>query len=107
MDLPSFLTLGSTGEIRVTGHRIDLYLLAQKYNDGHTAEMLHGEYPTLPLPLIEKVIAFYLENQAAVDGYMAGVESRINRLRADYQPGPGMTRMRKLAEERARAREKG
>ena len=34
MNLPDFLTLGTTGEIRVTGHRIDLYLLAQKYNEG-------------------------------------------------------------------------
>jgi hypothetical protein len=34
MNLPDFLTLGSMGEIRVTGHRIDLYLLTQKYNEG-------------------------------------------------------------------------
>jgi hypothetical protein len=27
MNLPDFLTLSSMGEIRVTGHRIDLYLL--------------------------------------------------------------------------------
>ena len=49
MNLPDFLTLGTMGEIRVTGHRIDLYLLAQKYNEGHTVEMLHCEYPHVAL----------------------------------------------------------
>jgi hypothetical protein len=41
MELPDFLTPGPAGEIRVTGHRIDLYLLVFKYNEGWTAEMLH------------------------------------------------------------------
>lgn len=106
MNLPDFLTLGTTGEIRVTGHRIDLYLLAQKYNEGHTAEMLQCEYPTLPLGLIRKVIAFYLENRADIDEYVAAVEARIDQLRSGYRPGPGMTRIRAIADERARAREK-
>jgi uncharacterized protein (DUF433 family) len=49
MNLADFLTLGTMGEIRVMGHRIDLYLLALKYNEGNTTEMLQREYPTLPL----------------------------------------------------------
>jgi uncharacterized protein (DUF433 family) len=106
MNLPDFLTLGTMGEIRVTGHRIDLYLLAQKYNEGRTTEMLHCEYPTLPLALLHKVIAFYLENRADVDEYVAAVESRIDKLRTDNRPGPGMLRVRDIVEERARAREK-
>jgi uncharacterized protein (DUF433 family) len=106
MNLPDFLTLGSMGEIRVTGHRIDLYLLTQKYNEGHTAEMLQCEYPTLSLALIHKVIAFYLENRADVDTYVAAIESRIDKLRTDYRPGPGMLRIRGIVEEQARVREK-
>lgn len=94
MYLPEFLTLGTMGEIRVTGHRIDLYLLVQKYNEGCTAEMLHCEYPTLPLALIHRVIAFYLENRAEVDEYVAAVESRIDQQRTDYRPGPGILRIR-------------
>ena len=39
MELPDFLMLGTDGEIRVTGHRIDLNLLILKYNEGHAAEM--------------------------------------------------------------------
>ena len=103
MTLPDFLTQGPKGEIRLTGHRIDLYLIVLFYKEGHTSEMLHDEYPTLPLDLIHKVLAFYVENQAEVDAYVAEVESKIEQHRADYQPGPGILRMRKLMEERTQA----
>jgi hypothetical protein len=66
--------------------------------------MLHDEYPTLPLALINRVLAFFVENQAEVDAYVAEAESRIKQHRADYQPGPGILRMRKLMEERALGR---
>lgn len=106
MELPDFLTPGPAGEIRVTGHRIDLYLLVFKYNEGWTAEMLHDEYPTLPVTLIDQVIRFYVENQKDFDDYVTSVESRIDELRAKHLPGPGMLRIRGILEERALAREK-
>jgi uncharacterized protein (DUF433 family) len=103
MTLPDFLTRGPKGEIRLTGHRIDLYLIVLLHDEGHTSEMLHNEYPTLPLDLIDKVLAFYFENKAEMDAYVADVESKIEQHRANYQPGPGILRMRKLMEERAQA----
>jgi len=103
MKLPDFLTRGSMGEIRVTGHRIDLYLIALSYNEGRTAEMMHDEYPTLPLAVIQKVITFYTENKVEADAYVAEVEAKIAQLRANYQPGPGILRIRELMEEQARA----
>ena len=105
MELPDFLTLGTTGEIRVTGHRIDLYLLVLKYNEGQTAEMLHREYPTLPLRLINDVITFYVRNRPDVDEYVATVESKIEKQHIDYQAGPGMLHIRKIIEERSHAGE--
>jgi uncharacterized protein (DUF433 family) len=101
MNLPDFLTRGSKGEIRLTGHRIDLYLIVWSYQDGFTAEMIHEEYPTLPLPLIYKVLASYLENQADGDAYVAEVEAEIARREAEYTPGPGLLRIRELVAERA------
>ena len=82
MTLPDFLIQGPKGEIRLMGHRIDLYLIVLFYNEGHTSEMLQNEYPTLPLDLIHKVLAFYFENQAEVDAYVAEVESTIKELEA-------------------------
>ena len=81
MNLPDFLTRGSKGEIRVTGHRIDVFHLVYFYNDGYSAEMLHGRFPTLKLALIHKVIVFYLENKEEVDAYVARCEAEIKRHR--------------------------
>ncbi len=72
------------------------------YNEGHTSEMLHDEYPTLPPALIHEVLTFYVENKAEVDAYVAEVESNIEQLHVNYQPGPGILRIRKLIDERAR-----
>jgi uncharacterized protein (DUF433 family) len=106
MNLPDFLTRGSMGEIRLTGHRIDLHLFVTSYNEGHTTAMIHHEYPTLALALIDKVIAFYIENKGEVDAYLAEVEARIEQLRANYQPGPGILRIHELMAERAQAKER-
>jgi uncharacterized protein (DUF433 family) len=82
------------GEIRLTGHRIDLSLIVSLYNDGHTAEMLHVEYPTLALALIYTVLAFYLDNRAAVDAYITDVERRIECQRASAPPAPTIEELR-------------
>jgi uncharacterized protein (DUF433 family) len=101
MNLPDFLTRGPKGEIRLTGHRIDLYHIVLIYDERQTAEMLHCEYPTLPLALIYKVLAFYWENKAEVDAYVADVEARVDREEAAYEPGPAQLRIRRLMAERA------
>jgi uncharacterized protein (DUF433 family) len=71
MELPEFLTQSSEGEIRLAGHRIGLYHLIERYNDGESAEMLASRYPSLPLALVHKVLGFYLDNQSDVDAYIA------------------------------------
>ncbi len=70
MKLPDFLFEAPYGEIRITGSRIGLYHIVESYNEGFSAEMLVEEYPTLPLALIHKIIAFYLENKSEVDAYV-------------------------------------
>lgn len=98
MILPEFLTRGPMGEIHLTGHRIDLYHVLSLYEEGHTAERIHAEYPTLPLALVENVLAFCHDNEAGVGAYMREVKARIARQRADYRPGPGILRLRELKE---------
>src|SRR5689334_12495042 len=82
MTLPDFLTGDLGGEIRLAGHRIGLFHLVHYYNEGYSPEMLVCRYPTLPLALIHKVIAFYLENRAAVDAYVAACRDELSRQRA-------------------------
>ncbi len=98
MNLPDFLSHEAYGEIRLTGHRIGLEHVVQYYNDGYSPEMLHEHYPTLPLPLLHKVIAFYLENKTAVDAYVAECQAEIERQRAAAPRGPGLAELRQRRE---------
>ena len=81
MTLPEFLTYASDGEIRLTGHRIGLLHVVHYYNEGHPPEMLTCQYPTLPLALVHKVIAFYLDNRGAVDQYIADSKELMEKQR--------------------------
>lgn len=101
MNLPDFLDRGQRGEIRLTGHRVDLYHVLSLYLAGHTAEMIQAEYPTLSLDLVGKVLAYYLDNRSDVDNYLAGVEAKIERQRSDARPGPGILRLRELKDARS------
>jgi uncharacterized protein (DUF433 family) len=94
MNLPDFLVDHPDGEIRLTGHRIGLYHVVFFYNEGYSPEMLVGQFPTLSLALVHKVIAFYLENQAEVDNYIAEHEAECERLRADAPENPGLVQLR-------------
>jgi uncharacterized protein (DUF433 family) len=82
MTLPEYLVAESTGEIRLAGHRIGLYHVVHYYNEGYSAEMLAGQFPDLSLALIHKVIAFYLDNRAAVDTYVADCQEALKNQRA-------------------------
>jgi uncharacterized protein (DUF433 family) len=88
MNLPDYLTRHAKGEIRLAGHRIDLFDLVPLYNEGNSAEMLLGFFPTLSLALIYKVLAFYLENKAEVDAYVARCEAESERNQAAAPPAP-------------------
>jgi len=95
MNLPDFLTAWAHGEIMLKGHRIALHHIVPLYNEGYSAEMLLSRFPTLSLPLIHKVIAFYLENQADVDAYVAAQKAEIDRLAAAPSDGPGTVELRR------------
>ena len=96
MTLPDFLTADEHGDIRLTGHRIGLAHVVRVYNEGYSAEMIGIEYPTLPLALIHKVIAFYLENQSDVDAHVAEIDEELRR-QADATPrrGPDLAELRR------------
>jgi uncharacterized protein (DUF433 family) len=94
MDLPDFLVNHPDGEIRLVGHRIGLYELVDRYQEGYSPEMLREDFPNLPLSLIHKVIAFYLDNQAEADAYVSAYRAELSRQEAAHQPGPAAERIR-------------
>lgn len=105
MELPSFLTPDVVGTIRLSGHRVRLIDVAGRYAEGYSAEaIVLDHYPTVPLATAHKVIAFYLENEAAVDALIE--ENRVagDANRAAQPPGavPTLTEVRRrMAERRA------
>jgi uncharacterized protein (DUF433 family) len=100
MQLPEFLTEWPYGEIVLTGHRIGLYHVMSLYNRGFTAEKISERFPTLPLDLVQKVLAFYHQNKAEVDAYVARCAEDIERQCQAAKPFD-------LEELERRARERG
>jgi uncharacterized protein (DUF433 family) len=93
--LPPYLHWHPDGEIRLVGHRIGLYHFVYYYNQGYSAEMILGQFPTLELALIHKVIAFYLENEKEVDEYVAQYQSDLDQLRAAGSHAPSIVDLRR------------
>jgi uncharacterized protein (DUF433 family) len=93
--LPPYLHWHPDGEIRLVGHRIGLYHFVFYYNQGYTAEMMLGQFPTLELALIHKVIAFYLDHQKEVDEYVGQYRSDLDYLRAAGPHAPSVVELRK------------
>jgi uncharacterized protein (DUF433 family) len=102
MQLPDFLTEDPDGEIHLAGHRIGLYTIVRVYNEGWSAEKIAEEYPAVPLPLVYKVLAFYLENRAEADAYATAYRAELDRQAAAHVPTPAQLRIRQLMAERER-----
>ena len=88
MNLPDFLRQDDLGEIFFTGHRVTLYHAVQCYKDGCRPETIVEHYPSLPLALDYKAVAYYLENREAVDKYVEMTHREIERQAALLPKGP-------------------
>jgi uncharacterized protein (DUF433 family) len=103
MTLPEFLTQHPDGEIRLTGHRIGLYHLVHYYDEGYSPEMLVGRYPTLPLALVHKIFAFFLENQDEVTAYVNSCAAELAKQRQENARRLDVAGLRARLEARQRA----
>jgi uncharacterized protein (DUF433 family) len=100
MNLPDFLAQDRYGYVHLADHRVGLRHVVELYNDGYTPEMLHDHFPTLPLALVHKVIAFYLENRAEVDAYIRQSRETLDREAAKPLEGPDAAELRQRMEAR-------
>ncbi|SRR5260370_20796657 len=98
MTLPDFLTRDAYGFVHLAGHRIGLRHIVELYRENYTPEMLQEHFPTLPLALVHKVIAFYLENQAEVDTYIQSCQEKMAPLAAAPPAGPSAAELRQRME---------
>jgi uncharacterized protein (DUF433 family) len=103
MTLPDFLWADKFGEIIIRGHRITLYHVVTKFQDGYSAEMIADEFPTLPLTLVYKVLAFYLDNLPEVNEYVCRYREDLERLEREAPRGPSLEELRRRLAEKTRA----
>lgn len=90
-----FLEDTGDGLYRIQGHRIGLEDVVFFHCEGYSPEMIVGQFPTLPLALAYKVVAYYLENRADVDDYVARLQQIAEQQRAAAQRGPDMEELRR------------
>ena len=100
MNLPDFLTTDRYGFVQLAGHRVGLRHIVELYHERYTPEMLHDHFPTVPLALIHKVLAFYLENAADVDSYVEQSRIALERQLAAAKHGPDAAELRRRMEAR-------
>ncbi len=76
------LTLAEGEQVwRVTGTRVPLDTIVHAYQDGATAEEIVSAYPSLRLPDVYSVLAYYLQNSKMVEAYLAEREKHANSIR--------------------------
>lgn len=69
------------GAIRVGGTRVPLETVVIAFNMGASAEGIVEQYPALQLADVYAVLAYYLQNRAAVDAYVRDQEDQSERAR--------------------------
>lgn len=75
-----------------------------RFNEGYTAEEIVAQYPSLSLSDVYAVIAYYLNERAIVDAYLAERAEQARVIRADIEAKPEYRAFRKkLIDKRASA----
>jgi len=98
MTLPDFLAEDRYGYIHLAGHRIGLRHVVDLYNKSYTPEMLVDHFPTLSLPVVNEVIAFYVKNRAEVDAYILRSRQALDLQASGPQQGPDAAELRRRME---------
>jgi uncharacterized protein (DUF433 family) len=75
-----------SGGYYVTGTRVSLDSIAQCFNEGLSPEAILGEFETLTLAQVFGAVAFYLENQPAIDSYRMRQMQRFEAVRRGASP---------------------
>jgi len=74
--------------------RVSLDSIVQCFNEGLSPEAILGEFETLTLAQVFGAIAFYLENQPAIDAYRMRQIQRFGAMRSSAAPLPTELRQR-------------
>jgi uncharacterized protein (DUF433 family) len=90
------LTRLPNGEIVVTGHRIGLFSIVDRSQQGISVERIHDEFPTIEIDTIRGALAFHAEHQAEVDKYVADYRAELERQEAEVEPSAAQLDVRRV-----------
>jgi uncharacterized protein (DUF433 family) len=82
---PVPLVAGADGVIRVTGTRVTLDTLVEKFHQGATAEELALKFPTVKLVHVYAVITYYLQHQPEVDAYLHQQDAEAEQIQQENE----------------------
>ena len=96
---PTPLSLDAHGTVRVGGTRITLETVLWLYKQGFGAEAIVEAFPSLSLPDVHSVIAYYLRHKQSVDDYLRERQDEAEALRQEIEQkqGRGPTKSELLA----------
>ena len=96
---PVPLHLDAAGVLRVGGTRVSLDSVLASFHEGATPEEIVQQYDTVSLADVYAVIGYYLENQSAIDSYLAARRIHREELRQEIETrySPYRIRQRLLA----------
>jgi uncharacterized protein (DUF433 family) len=97
------LQLTEDGTIWVRGSRVTLDSIVHHFKSGATAEQIQDSFPSLGLREIYGVIAYYLENEEAVEEYLRRQDDEARETRRFAEGRADTAALR----ERIRARREG
>jgi len=85
---PTPIRVESDGAVRVGDTRVRLASIVFRHQQGATPEEIHESFPSVPLPDIYAVLAYYLRHQAEVDAYLAALDAEAERIRGEVEARP-------------------
>jgi hypothetical protein len=95
--LPACLDRGAEGAIRISGHRVSLFLVLDALFKQKTISEIKGLYPTIETDLLWQVALFCAGHAAAVRSYYEQELRRIEALEHSVQhAGPTLEELRRL-----------
>jgi uncharacterized protein (DUF433 family) len=91
---PTPLRTDADGVIRVGDTRVRLASIVFRYRGGATPEQIHESFPSVPLPDVSAVVAYYLRHQVDVDAYLTQLDAEAQRLQEEVEARPATQALR-------------
>src|ERR1051326_7795891 len=67
------------GGLYAAGTRVSLDSIVTRFQEGASPEKIVESFPTLKLPQVYGIIAYYLENEESINEYIAHGQSELER----------------------------